>query len=254
MIPPVWVRGLEIGWGSRTLIEDISFEVSTGEIFAILGGSGSGKSTLLRYLVGLEVPVKGELRIAGDGPPDLSRGLPPFGVMFQGGALFSSLTLIENVQLPLQQWTHLTREDVARIALAKLRLVGLADAANRAPSELSGGMVKRAAIARALALDPKLVFFDEPSAGLDPVTSADLDDLILTLARTTQLTVVLVTHEIESLFRIADRCLILDHPSKSVLAVGDPRELRESDDPRIEQFFNPGRAVKERSWRPVPPT
>ena len=251
---PVVVRDLSIGWGKVALVEHISFEVAHGEIFAILGGSGAGKSTLLRCLIGLTPPLEGEIRIAGVGPPDLEHGLPPFGVMFQGGALFGSLTLLENVKLPLEQWTRLAPRHVEEIAYAKLRLVGLADAANQPPAELSGGMIKRAAIARALALDPKLVFFDEPSAGLDPVTSADLDDLILTLARSTQLTVVVVTHELESLFRTADRCLLLDRPSKSVLAIGDPRALRESADPRVQHFFHPGLAVKERSWRPVPPT
>jgi phospholipid/cholesterol/gamma-HCH transport system ATP-binding protein len=251
---PVIVRGLAIGWGNVSLIEDISFDVQPGEIFAILGGSGAGKSTLLRCLIGLERPLKGEVRIAGGGWPDLGAGLPPFGVTFQGGALFGSLTLLENVKLPLEQWTRLIPRHVEAIAYAKLRLVGLAGAAMRRPSELSGGMVKRAAIARALVLDPTLVFFDEPQAGLDPVTSADLDELIVTLAHTTGMTVVMVTHELESLFRIADRCLLLDPLSKSVRAIGDPRALRSSEEPSIHQFFNPGFEVKERSWPPVPPT
>ena len=252
--PPLSVRGLTIGWGSEPLVENISFEVQRGEIFAILGTSGSGKSSLLRCLIGLSMPWKGEISIAGSGPPDLDHGLPPYGVMFQGGALFGSMTLLENVKLPLEQWTHLSAHDVEAIAYARLRLVGLAEAAKKPPAELSGGMIKRGAIARALALDPPLVFFDEPSAGLDPVTSADLDDLIVTLARSTQLTVVMVTHELDSLFRVADRCLVLDRQTRSVLAIGDPRELRHSSDPRIFQFFNPSSGVKERSWRPVPAT
>jgi phospholipid/cholesterol/gamma-HCH transport system ATP-binding protein len=252
--PPVSVQGVTIGWSEQPLVENISFEVKRGEIFGILGTSGAGKSTLLRCLIGLNQPLKGEIRIAGQGPPDLEHGLPPYGVMFQGGALFGSMTLLENVKLPLEQWTQLAPRDVEAIAYGKLRLVGLADAAKKPPAELSGGMVKRAAIARALALDPALVFLDEPEAGLDPVTSADLDDLIITLARTTELTVVMVTHEIASLFRIADRCILLDRSTRSVLAVGDPRALQHSPDPRIQQFFNPGSGTKERSWRPVPPT
>jgi phospholipid/cholesterol/gamma-HCH transport system ATP-binding protein len=251
--PAISVRDLTIGWSRKPLVEGISFEVARGEIFAILGTSGSGKSTLLRCLIGLSLPLKGEIDIAGEGPPDLEHGLPPYGVMFQGGALFGSMSLIENVKLPLEHWTQLTPGDAEAIAYARLRLVGLADSARKQPSELSGGMVKRAAIARALVLDPPLVFLDEPSAGLDPVTSADLDDLIITLAHSTGLTVVLVTHEIESLFRIADRCLLLDRSTRSVLAVGDPRALRKSSDPRVQQFFNPGAGGKERSWRPAPP-
>jgi phospholipid/cholesterol/gamma-HCH transport system ATP-binding protein len=252
--PAVEVRDLTIGWEDVVLVEGISFEVRRGEIFAILGGSGSGKSTLLRYLVGLEPPKKGEISIAGAGPPELEHGLPPFGVMFQQGALFGSMTLLENVKLPLEHWTGLDPHSVEIIARSKLRLVGLETAVGKLPSELSGGMIKRAAIARALALDPEIVFLDEPSAGLDPVTSAELDDLILTLARTTQLTVVLVTHELSSIFRIADRCLLLDKQTRRVIAMGDPRELRDIDDPRVHEFFNPGQIPKERSWLPAPTT
>jgi phospholipid/cholesterol/gamma-HCH transport system ATP-binding protein len=251
----VSVHGLTIGWGDVTLVEDITFSVSRGEIFAILGGSGSGKSTLLRYLIGLETPMKGEVDVAGRGPPDLDRGLPPFGVMFQGGALFGSMTVLENVTLPIEEWTKLPLADVDVIGGAKLRLVGLGAAASKLPAEISGGMTKRAAIARALALDPPIVFFDEPAAGLDPVTALELDDLIITLARSTHLTVLMVTHELASVFRVADRCLLLDKDTKRVLAIGDPRVLRESDNPRIREFFDPAsKGGKERSWRPPPTT
>ncbi len=252
--PTIVVRGLTIGWGDRPLIEEISFTVPRGEIFAILGGSGSGKSTLLRYLTGLESPTKGEIDIAGAGPPDLEQGLPPFGVMFQGGALFGSLTVLENVELPLEEWTHLPKEALRTVATAKLQLVGLGDAADKLPAELSGGMTKRAAIARALALDPVLAFLDEPSAGLDPLTAAALDDLILTLSRSSDLTVVVVTHELRSIFAIADRCILLDKASKRIIADGDPRVLRESDDPRVFAFFNPDSQKKDRSWHPAQTT
>jgi phospholipid/cholesterol/gamma-HCH transport system ATP-binding protein len=254
MIPAVAVHDLSIGWGDVTLIEGITFQVEPGEIFAILGGSGSGKSTLLRYLIGLERPLKGGVEVAGGGAPDLAQGLPPFGVMFQQGALFGSLTVLKNVALPLEEWTSLESPWVDVVARSKLHLVGLDTAADKLPSEISGGMTKRAAIARALALDPQLVFFDEPQAGLDPVTAAALDDLIVTLARSSQLTVVMVTHELESIFRIVDRCLLLDKKTKSVIAIGDPRELRRSSNPSVQDFFNPGSKGKERSWRPPPIT
>jgi len=249
-VSAVAVRGLSIGWGDETLIEDITFDVAAGEIFAILGGSGSGKSTLLRYLVGLEQPTKGEIDVAGAGPPDLDRGMPPFGVMFQEGALFGAMTVLENIALPLERWSGLGPQDINVIARSKLQLVELEAAADKLPAELSGGMTKRVSIARAIALDPKIVFLDEPQAGLDPVTAAELDDLIVTLARMTQLTVVMVTHELSSILRIVDRCLMLDKESGRVLAIGDPRELRESDDPRVHDFFNPGLKGKDHSWRP----
>ena len=180
-VPIVEVKGLSIGWGKTVIQRDLSFAVQRGEVFAILGGSGAGKSTLLRFLIGLELPIEGEINIAGCGFPDLEAGLPPFGVMFQAGALFGSLTIGENVSLPLEEWTDLPDDAIVAMARAKLKLVGLDGASDKLPAELSGGMKKRAAIARALALDPELVFLDEPSAGLDPVMAADLDDLISTL-------------------------------------------------------------------------
>jgi phospholipid/cholesterol/gamma-HCH transport system ATP-binding protein len=213
--------------------------VNRGEIFAILGRSGSGKSTLLRFLIGLEVPVAGTIDIAGRGFIDLSAGLPPFGVMFQAGALFGSMSVGENVELALDEWIELPVDAAATIARAKLALVGLEGAFHKSPAELSGGMKKRAAIARALALDPELVFLDEPSAGLDPITSTELDDVIETLNRTLGLTCVLVTHELESIFSIAHRCIVLDETVQGIIAEGDPRELRESSDRRIRDFFNP---------------
>jgi phospholipid/cholesterol/gamma-HCH transport system ATP-binding protein len=236
--PMISVKDLTIGWGDVIVQQHLDFEVQRGEVFAILGGSGTGKSTLLRFLVGLEPAPAGAIEIVGCGQPDLEAGLPPFGVMFQAGALFGSLTVGENVALPLEQWTDLPGDAVTAIARAKLKLVGLAGAADKFPAELSGGMIKRAAIARALALEPALVFLDEPSAGLDPIMAADLDELILTLSKTLGLTVVVVTHELESIFRIADRVVMLGKQEKTIIAAGDPRELRNSKDPRVSDFFN----------------
>jgi len=236
--PIIAVKDLTIGWGDVVLQQHLTFEVPRGDVFAILGGSGCGKSTLLRFLIGLEEPMVGEIDVAGRGLPDLEAGLPPFGVMFQAGALFGSLTVGENVALPLEEWTDLPDDAIAAIARAKLKLVGLDGAAEKLPAELSGGMKKRAAIARALALEPELVFLDEPSAGLDPVMAADLDELIVTLSKSLGLTVVVVTHELASIFRIADHCIMLDKQEKTIIAAGDPRELKNSSDKRVSDFFN----------------
>jgi phospholipid/cholesterol/gamma-HCH transport system ATP-binding protein len=237
--PLIKVTDLSIGWGDRVLQKDASFEIEHGDVFVILGGSGCGKSTMLRYLIGLEKPLSGEVSIDGSPPIQLETGRPRFGVMFQSGALLGSMTIGENIALPLQEWTDLPYEAIFAIVQAKLRLVGLQGNEDKLPSELSGGMRKRAAIARAMALEPALVFLDEPSAGLDPVSAFELDDLILTLNTKLGLTLVVVTHDLESIFKIAKHCIMLDRESASIIARGDPRKLRdENQDPRVHDFFN----------------
>jgi phospholipid/cholesterol/gamma-HCH transport system ATP-binding protein len=236
----VEARGLAVGWSEdQRLLEDASFQIARGEIFGILGGSGCGKSTLLRYLIGLEEPLAGTVEHMGEPIGVIEGRKPRFGAMFQSGALFGSMTVLENVVLPLRTWTDLSKADAADQAFEKLRLVGLEAAADKQPSELSGGMKKRAAIARALALDPPLLFLDEPSAGLDPVTSASLDDLIQQLSRDLGVTVVIVTHELESIFAIIDRVIMLDKETRSIIANGAPKELKASADERVFAFFNP---------------
>jgi phospholipid/cholesterol/gamma-HCH transport system ATP-binding protein len=237
--PIITVQDLTMGWGDVHLLENASFEVERGEVFAILGASGCGKSTLLRYLTGLDEPLAGTVRIDGIGAPTLEVGRPAYGVMFQSGALFGSMTVGDNLALALEEWTTLPRDAVSAIVRAKLRLVGLHGAEFQQPSELSGGMKKRAAIARAMALEPDLIFLDEPSSGLDPVSAAELDDLIRTLNDGLGLTVVMVTHELPSIFAIADRCILLDRATRSILARGDPCRLRdESDNAEVRRFFN----------------
>jgi phospholipid/cholesterol/gamma-HCH transport system ATP-binding protein len=240
------VNDLTMGWDDVVLQRDATFSVPRGDVFVILGGSGCGKSTLLRYLTGLEVPLSGDVRVKGVDPKVPTLGPPAFGVMFQSGALLGSYTVGENVALPLQEWTDLPADATQAIVQAKLRLVGLDQCEGLMPAELSGGMKKRAAIARAMALEPDLIFLDEPSAGLDPVTAADLDELIVALNRDLGLTVVVVTHDLDSVARIGKHCIMLDRESKRIIARGDPRELREqSDDPRVKAFFH--RMPKEAS-------
>ena len=237
--PLIRVRDLSMGYADTVLLEKASFDIERGDIFIILGGSGCGKSTLLRHLIGLEAPMAGQISIAGIGAPRLEGAAPRYGVMFQSGALFSSLTVGENVAFALQEWTQLPPEAVNAIVKAKLTLVGLEGAENKLPSELSGGMKKRAAIARAMAFEPNLIFLDEPSAGLDPVSAVELDELILTLNSGLGLTVVMVTHELESIFKVGKNCIMLDRDTRSIIATGDPSRLRtESTDPRVRQFFN----------------
>lgn len=232
------VRDLAVGYGGEALLEEIAFDVQRGEVFAILGGSGCGKSTLLRTLIGLQAPLQGRVHFTGIGPPARAMEPPAFGVLFQSAALFGSSTLLQNVLLPLQKWTRLPAAAAVAVALARLRIVGLERFAHHLPSEVSGGMRKRAGIARALALDPPILFFDEPSAGLDPITAAELDELILTLARGLGVTIVLVTHELPSILRVADQCIMLDRAAAGIIARGAPRDLAErSADPRVTAFF-----------------
>jgi phospholipid/cholesterol/gamma-HCH transport system ATP-binding protein len=241
--PVLRATGLAQSFGARTLYHDVGFEVASGEVFVILGGSGCGKSTLLRQCIGLLSPTAGRIDLLGcdifaAAAPARDAVLRRIGVMFQSGALFGSMTLLENVMLPLEVHTDLPPQARSRVAEMKLGLVGLADSVALLPAEISGGMARRAAIARALALDPPLLFLDEPSAGLDPVTSAGLDRLILDLRRDLGLTFVVVTHELASILAIADRCLMLDRGAQGVIATGDPKRLRdECEDPKVRAFF-----------------
>jgi phospholipid/cholesterol/gamma-HCH transport system ATP-binding protein len=237
MTAVVEARDLAVGWSrDATLVEHASFSVERGEIFGILGRSACGKSTLMRALVGLEPPLSGGVRVMGK-LPVLAGVRPCFGVMFQQGALFGSLTLGENIALPLERWTALPPPAIRALVRSKLRLVGLEASENDLPATLSGGMRKRAAIARALALEPSLLFLDEPGSGLDPITSAELDHLIRMLSRELGITIVIVTHELGSIDAIVDRCILMDRESRSIIATGAPHELRRSTVPRVRNFF-----------------
>ena len=242
--PIIVVENLTARFGSNTVFENVSFQVDKGEIFVILGGSGCGKSTLLKHLIGLYETSSGKVEINGvdirtADERQLRKVRTQLGVSFQSSALFGSMTLAENVDLPLQEYTDLSREAIELIVKMKLGMVNLAGYDNHLPSEISGGMKKRAGLARAMALDPIVLFFDEPSAGLDPITSAELDSLIKNINAGMGTTMVVVTHELQSIFNIAHRIIMLDKGAKGIIAEGDPRWLKDhATDPRVSDFFN----------------
>jgi phospholipid/cholesterol/gamma-HCH transport system ATP-binding protein len=242
--PAISVRRLKAGYGQQTVLQDVSFTVAPGEVFFIIGGSGCGKSTLLKNLIGIERPQAGEVAFFGQpfnrADPAARRDLlKTFGVLYQSGALWTSLTLRENVALPLEEYTALNPREIAELATLKLAQVGLSGFEDYYPAEISGGMKKRAGLARALALDPRILFLDEPSAGLDPITSRRLDELVLRLRDMFGTTLVVVSHELASIFSIADRVILLDKPAQGVIAAGAPRVLAaQSRDPRVTEFLH----------------
>lgn len=249
--PVIRVEDLTAAYGDFLIFRSISFDVNRGEVFVILGGSGSGKSTMLKHMIGLYRPKGGRIWI-GDRDIAHAQGeerleiLRRIGVMYQSGALFGSMTLLENVRLPMEEFTDLPQEAMDRIAASKLKLVQLEGFEEFLPAEISGGMKKRAAIARAMALDPEILFLDEPSAGLDPITSAELDDTILTLSRTLGITFVIVTHELASIYSIADRVIMLDKETKAIIAEGAPKELRDNCEIEwVRRFFRRDSGTQE---------
>lgn len=244
--PAIITKNLEIAYGDFLIQRDLNFTVNRGEIFVLMGGSGCGKTTVMRCLTGLKEPAKGQVFLgdvslweAGqDVRDEMARNI---GIVYQSGALWSSMTLAENVGLPLGEFTDLTPGEIRELSSLKLALVGLSGFEDYYPSEISGGMRKRAGVARALALDPEFLFFDEPSAGLDPVTSSLLDDLIVELRDSLGATMVMVTHELPSIFSIADNCVYLDADTRTMIASGDPRQLKtECKDPKVHAFLTRG--------------
>jgi phospholipid/cholesterol/gamma-HCH transport system ATP-binding protein len=240
----IQVKDLVARFGDDIILDRISFDIYEGEIFAVLGGSGSGKSTLLKHLIGLLRPASGQILIDGDDIADcddkrFQNFLRKIGVLYQSAALFGSMTLAENVALPILEYTDLSENSVANLVKMKLKMVNLDGYENHLPSEISGGMKKRAGLARAMALNPKILFFDEPSAGLDPVTSAELDSLIMNLNRNLKTTMVIITHELQSIFAVAHRVVMLHKSNRGIIATGDPNYLRDhSRNPFVKQFFN----------------
>lgn len=246
--PKITVTDLTLAYGDSVVMQNLNFTVNERDVFIIMGGSGSGKSTLLRHLVGLHEPAGGTIIYQGTSagfwempPTERERLLQRFGVLYQSGALWSSMTLAENVALPLREYVAVGAEEISALSSLKLALVGLSGFEDYYPSEISGGMRKRAGLARAIALDPDILFFDEPSAGLDPVSSRRLDDLILDLRDSLRATIVVVTHELASIFAIGNNSVFLDGQSKTIIASGNPKQLlAESRDPRVLAFLRRG--------------
>jgi len=244
--PIISVKNLDMGYGSFVLMRDLNFTVNRGDIFIIMGGSGCGKSTLLKILIGLKEPSRGQVSYGGTNfweadPDERERIMTRFGILYQSSALWSSMTLAENVALPLQQYTKLSPSQIQELVSLKLALVGLGGFEDFYPSEISGGMKKRAGLARAMALDPDILFFDEPSAGLDPISARLLDDLILELRDSLGSTVVIVTHELASIFAVGNNSIYLDVNTRTMIAGGDPKKLlAESKDPTVRKFLTRG--------------
>ncbi|WP_295627184.1 ATP-binding cassette domain-containing protein [uncultured Nitrosomonas sp.] len=240
------IHNLTMAYGDFIIQRDLNFTISRGDVFIIMGGSGCGKSTLMKHLIGLKPPASGDIIIDGMNywkaqPREQEALKQRFGVMFQAGALWSSLTLAENIALPLGEYTKLSDKQIAEVVSLKLALVGLSGFEEFYPSQISGGMRKRASLARAIALDPEIVFFDEPSAGLDPISSRRLDNLILELSNSLRMTVVIVTHELASIFAIGNNSVFLDADTKTMLTTGDPNILRnDTSNPKVKNFLNRG--------------